>query len=72
VATTVGACSNARNLTGQPWQLVAISEKVPAFQGVIPPADQGKYTIQFLTGAHGSARPTATASPAYETPARAA
>ena len=49
VATTVGACSNARNLTGQPWQLVAITEKVPAFQGVIPAADQSKYAITFNT-----------------------
>ena len=53
-ATVVAAgCSiiggSGGDLTGKDWQLTAITEKVPAFQGVIPPADQGKYTITFNT-----------------------
>lgn len=45
----VAACSSgsASNLTGKLWQLTAITEKTPAFQGVVPPADQSKYTIMF-------------------------
>ena len=29
------------------WMLTAITEKVPAFQGVVPEADQANYTIEF-------------------------
>jgi heat shock protein HslJ len=29
------------------WHLTAITEQNPAFQGVVPPADQDKYTIEF-------------------------
>ncbi len=50
VAVTViaAACGNSSSdLTGKTWQLTAISEKVPAFQGVVPAADQSKYTITF-------------------------
>ena len=45
----VAACgsSNSKELTGKLWQLTSITEKVPAFQGVIPPADQTKYQIKF-------------------------
>ncbi len=48
-AAVLAACGsdNASQLTGRNWQLTAITEKVPAFQGVIPPEDQGKYTITF-------------------------
>ena len=35
------------DLTGKTWQLTAITEKVPAFQGVVPEADQANYTIEF-------------------------
>jgi heat shock protein HslJ len=35
------------DLTGKSWQLTAITEKVPAFQGVVPDADQANYTIEF-------------------------
>ena len=47
----LAACggSNSSALTGKNWQLTAITEKVPAFQGVIPPADQSKYVITFNT-----------------------
>ena len=34
-------------LTGKTWHLTAITEKVPAFQGVVPAEDQPNYTIQF-------------------------
>jgi heat shock protein HslJ len=49
-ATAVlAACSSsgASGLTNKSWQLTAITEKVPAFLGVVPPADQSKYTIRF-------------------------
>jgi heat shock protein HslJ len=52
VAVTViaAACSNSSgDLTGKTWQLTAITEKTPAFQGVVPAADQSKYTITFNT-----------------------
>jgi heat shock protein HslJ len=43
-----GACSVGGNgLTGSTWQLTAITQKVPAFQGVVPAADQARYTIVF-------------------------
>ncbi len=48
-AAIVTACGsdNTDALTGKLWQLTAITEKTPAFQGVIPPADQAKYQITF-------------------------
>lgn len=47
VATfTVAGCGGS-NLTGKTWQLTAITEQVPAFQGVVPEADQARYTIAF-------------------------
>ena len=39
VAAIVAACSGGSSLTGKTWQLTAITEKVPAFQGVVPAAD---------------------------------
>jgi len=46
----VAACgSSTSTLTGKDWHLTAITEKVPAFQGVVPPEDQGKYKITFNT-----------------------
>ena len=47
----LAACSPgaAPGLTDRQWNLTAITEKVPAFQGVVPPADQGKYAITFKT-----------------------
>jgi heat shock protein HslJ len=49
LATTVllAACSSGSGLTGKAWQLTAITTKVPAFQGVIPAADQANYAIEF-------------------------
>lgn len=46
VAVIVAACSGS-GLTGKTWQLTAITELVPAFQGVVPAADQPNYTIEF-------------------------
>ena len=46
----VAACGNSSsNLTGKNWQLTAITEKTPAYQGVVPAEDQTKYTITFNT-----------------------
>jgi heat shock protein HslJ len=47
LAILVAACSSSGGLTGKTWQLTAITEKVPAFQGVVPSADQPNYTIAF-------------------------
>ena len=43
------ACSSGSSggLTGKVWHLTAITEKVPAFQGVVPDAQQANYTIEF-------------------------
>jgi heat shock protein HslJ len=47
IAAILAACSGGSSLTGKTWQLTAITEKVPAFQGVVPAADQANYTIEF-------------------------
>ena len=39
--------ASGQGLTGKQWQLVAITEEVPAFQGVVPEEQQAKYTITF-------------------------
>jgi len=51
LATMLVACGggSSSGLTGKTWHLTAITEKVPAFQGVIPAADQSKYAITFNT-----------------------
>jgi len=51
LAASVVACggSGTSALTGKTWQLAAITEKTPAFQGVIPAAQQASYTIEFTT-----------------------
>jgi heat shock protein HslJ len=41
--------SDNGSLTGRTWQLAAITGKTPAFQGVIPAAEQPLYTIAFST-----------------------
>jgi heat shock protein HslJ len=48
-ALTVACSGSSSGLTGKVWQLTAITEKVPAFQGVVPEADQKNYTIEFKT-----------------------
>ena len=54
----LAACggSSSSALTGKNWQLTAITEKVPAFQGVIPDAQQANYTIEFKTDGTFSAK----------------
>ena len=49
VATVGAACGpdDASELTGMDWHLVSITEKTPAYQGVVPAEDQGRFTIQF-------------------------
>jgi heat shock protein HslJ len=51
VASVAAACTSGgasgSGLTGKTWALTAITEKTPAFQGVIPAADAGRYTIAF-------------------------
>ena len=48
VGTLLGACtSTSSGLTGKTWTLTAITQQTPAFQGVLAPDDQGKYTTAF-------------------------
>jgi heat shock protein HslJ len=49
VAGAVAACGviNRSELTGRTWQLVSITEKVPAFQATVPADQQANYTILF-------------------------
>ena len=49
IAAILAACgsSNSSALTDKNWQLTAITEKVPAFQGIIPPAEQTRYQVTF-------------------------
>jgi heat shock protein HslJ len=56
IATVAAACSGGSGLTGKTWQLTAITEKVPAFQGVVPAADQANYTIEFKSDGTFSAK----------------
>ena len=52
----VAACSGGSSLTGKTWQLTAITEQVPAFQGVVPAEDQANYTIEFMSDGTFSAK----------------
>lgn len=48
VALVASACNVlGSGLTGKTWQLTALTETVPAFQGVVPAEDQPRYTITF-------------------------
>ena len=48
--------SPAAGLTGKTWVLSAVTLKDPAFQGVIPADQQGKYNITFQTDGTFSAK----------------
>ena len=48
-ASAAASAAAGGGLTGKNWQLTALTTKVPAFQGVVPAADQAKYTIEFKT-----------------------
>jgi heat shock protein HslJ len=50
------APSNPAGLVGKEWQLTAITEKVPAFQGVVPADQQANYTITFAADGTFSAK----------------
>jgi heat shock protein HslJ len=56
VAAMLTACSGGSTLTGKTWLLTGITEKVPAFQGVVPEADQVNYNIEFKTDGTFSAK----------------
>jgi heat shock protein HslJ len=59
VSAVVAACSgsgSSSSLTGKTWQLTAITEVTPAFQGVVPAADQPNYTIEFKSDLSLSAK----------------
>ena len=43
-------------LVGKAWQLTAVTEKVPAFQGVVPAEQQANYTIEFAADGTFSAK----------------
>ena len=57
IAAIVTACgaSGGTKLTGTTWQLTALTEKTPAFQGVVPADMQPHYTILFNTDGSFSA-----------------
>jgi heat shock protein HslJ len=81
VDVPVGSAGD-QGLTGKEWQLTAMTEKVPAFQGVVPDADQSKYTITFaddgtfsanadcnqLSGTYETQDPAASSGPLTITP----
>ena len=68
-AALIAACSSSSTgLTGKTWQLTAITELVPAFQGVVPAADQPNYTIEFKSdGTFNAKADCNTTSGAYTT-----
>jgi len=43
--------SGATDLTDRQWQLTSVTQQQPAFQGVVPAAEQLRYTITFNTDA---------------------
>jgi len=55
-ASPSAAASSGSGLTGKTWQLTAITTKVPAFQGVVPAAQQASYTIEFKSDGTFSAK----------------
>jgi heat shock protein HslJ len=69
MAALIAACSSSSTgLNGKTWQLTAITELVPAFQGVVPAADQPNYTIEFKSDGTFQAKADCnTTSGAYTT-----
>ncbi len=47
VASAKPGYSPPADLVGKVWKLTAITELTPAFQGVVPAAEQANYTIEF-------------------------
>ena len=64
--------SSASELVGPRWQLTAITEKVPAYQGVVPASEQAKFTITFRDDDTFESRRTATWPQAPTVPPRPA
>jgi heat shock protein HslJ len=56
VASLAPGASPPAELLGKTWQLTGITEKTPAFQGVVPEADQSRYTIEFQADGTFNAR----------------
>jgi heat shock protein HslJ len=57
-ATLLAACNlTGSGLTGLTWRVTAVTTTVPAWQGVVPAADQDRYTITFAND--GTAQITA-------------
>jgi len=47
-ATLLAACNiTGSGLVGLTWRVTAVTTTVPAWQGVVPPAEQLRYTITF-------------------------
>ena len=47
-ATLLAACNiTGSGLVGPTWHVTAVTTTVPAWQGVVPAADQSRYTIAF-------------------------
>ena len=60
--------SAGTGLVGKAWQLTTITEKVPAYQGNVPAADQPNYTITFAADGTFSAKADCnTVSGTYKT-----
>jgi len=56
-ATMLVACGGSSSgLTGKTWHLTAITEKTPAFQGVVPADQQANYTVEFQSAGTFSAK----------------
>jgi heat shock protein HslJ len=47
IASAEPGASPPADLVGKVWKLTAITELTPAFQGVVPAAEQANYTIEF-------------------------
>ena len=48
VASLLAACNiTGSGLVGPVWRVTAVTTTVPAWQGVVPAADQARYTITF-------------------------
>jgi hypothetical protein len=41
------ACGGGSSLTGTTWYLTSGTQQTPAWQWVVPPGDQSRYTITF-------------------------
>jgi heat shock protein HslJ len=56
LALLTGRNPDTSGLVGRTWQLAAITGQTPAFQGVLPPEEQPRYTVAFAADNTFSAR----------------